>query len=125
MSDKDIEKAAVKSTNKKNWEKGEFYFRALIERKPDYADAYTELATCLFNLDRGDEAIEYIETAIQLAPDDPTVLVTCGVLLATTGSLIGPIEHYHKGIEYIEKAKSLGYKDKELDAVLEILKQKI
>jgi tetratricopeptide (TPR) repeat protein len=116
MSDKDIEKAASKSIKKEDWENAETYLRALIDRKPDYGGAYTELATCLMHLERKDEAKEILESAVKVAPEDKWVLATSGILLSTVGN------EYQKAVEYIEKAKSLGLKDRNVDAVLKTIK---
>jgi len=118
MSPKELEKAAVKSRNKRDWKSGERYLRALIMHRPGFGAAYTELATCLVNLDRPDEALEQIETAISIAPDDATLIATSGLLIGGTGS------NYPKAIELIERAQSLGFKDKGVDQALLIFKQK-
>ena len=116
MSDKDIEKSASKSIRNEDWENAETYLRALIERKPDYGGAYTELATCLIHMERNDEAREIIESAVKVAPEDKWVLATSGILLSTVGN------EYQKAVEYIEKAQSLGLKDRNVVDVLKTIK---
>ncbi|MFW9805394.1 MAG: tetratricopeptide repeat protein [Candidatus Thorarchaeota archaeon] len=118
MNAKEVEKEAKKLSDKKNWDEAEVYLRRLIELRPDYTPAYSALATCLTYTDRRDEALEQFETALKIKPDDSTLLVSRGLLLATMdGRMI-------EAIEFIEQGVAHGYKSQQVDTILQNLKRR-
>ncbi|HWQ38302.1 MAG TPA: tetratricopeptide repeat protein [Burkholderiales bacterium] len=72
--------------------------RRLIALKPDHAQAWNALGYTLADrTDRLTEAREYIEKALQLAPDDPFILDSLGWVHYRLGN-------HQQGIEYLRRA---------------------
>lgn len=118
MNAKEVEKEAKKLFDKNKWDEAEVYLRRLVELRPDYTPAYSTLSTCLFYLDKKDEAVELIHRALEIEPNKPDLLVTCGLLVSSMdGRLV-------EGITLLEKAKSLGYNNAKVLAVLDAMKKK-
>ena len=59
--------------------------RALIARRPDYADAYETLGMVLYKLGRLDEAIEWTEKLAALEPEEPMAHVNLSVFYMKKG----------------------------------------
>jgi tetratricopeptide (TPR) repeat protein len=76
----------------------EIDLRRLIELKPDYAHAYNALGYTLADrTSRLQEAIELLEKALELAPDDPFILDSMGWALFKS-------KRYDEAIEYLRRA---------------------
>ncbi len=75
----------------------ERYLRRLIALKPDSAQGYNALGYSL--ADRGlrlDEALQLIDKALSLAPDDPFILDSKGWVLFRLGRLAEALEHLQR-----------------------------
>ena len=71
--------------------------RRLIEIKPDHAHAYNALGFSLADRNlRLDEALELIDKALQLAPDDPFILDSKGWVMFRRGDALGALEALQK-----------------------------
>jgi tetratricopeptide (TPR) repeat protein len=71
--------------------------RRLIEVKPDYAHAYNALGYTLADrTDRIAEALELLEQALRLAPDDPFILDSMGWALFKAGRVTEAIDYLRR-----------------------------
>lgn len=74
--------------------------RKLIELKPDYAHAFNALGYTLADrTNRLDEALQLIETAFALAPDDPFIMDSMGWVQYRKGNV-------DQGLQYLQRAFS-------------------
>ncbi|MDQ3196247.1 MAG: tetratricopeptide repeat protein [Pseudomonadota bacterium] len=74
--------------------------RKLIELKPDYAHAYNALGYTLADrTDRVKEAIGFIETALELSPDDPFIMDSMGWAHYRKGNLDRSLEFLRRAYE--------------------------
>lgn len=74
--------------------------RRLIEIKPDYAHAYNALGYTLADrTDRIAEALELLEQALRLAPDDPFILDSMGWALFKAGRVTEAIDYLRRAFE--------------------------
>lgn len=72
--------------------------RRLIALKPDHAHAYNALGYSLAERNvRLDEALQYIDKALQLAPDDPFIIDSMGWVQYRLG-------HYDASLKYMRRA---------------------
>lgn len=65
-------------------DKAEGYLQSAIERKPDYANAHSNLGLVLLDGDRFDEAEAAFLRALELAPNDPDPVINLGNLYRAT-----------------------------------------
>ena len=63
-----------------NYDKAEKFFRRIIELNPSTVGAYINLGNTLKTLDRGPEALKYLNKAKELAPNDGLVDFALGTL---------------------------------------------
>ncbi len=71
--------------------------RRLIEIKPDHAHAYNALGFSLADRNlRLDEALQLIDKALQLAPEDPFILDSKGWVMFRRGDALGALEALQK-----------------------------
>lgn len=71
--------------------------RRLIEIKPDHAHAYNALGFSLADRNlRLDEALQLIEKALQLAPEDPFILDSKGWVMFRRGDALGALDVLRK-----------------------------
>jgi tetratricopeptide (TPR) repeat protein len=83
----------------------------MIQLKPDYAHAYNALGYTLADrTDRLAEAIELLEKALNLAPNDPFILDSMGWALFK-------VKRYGEAVEYLRRAYA-GRGDPEIAAHL-------
>ncbi|HSS46037.1 MAG TPA: tetratricopeptide repeat protein, partial [Burkholderiales bacterium] len=76
----------------------EVNLRKLIQLKPDYAHAYNALGYTLADrTDRLAEAVQFIEQALQLAPEDPFIIDSMGWVQYRLGNL-------KEGVTYLRRA---------------------
>ena len=76
----------------------EVNLRKLIQLKPDYAHAYNALGYTLADrTDRLSEAVQYIEQALRLAPEDPFIIDSMGWVQYRLGNL-------KEGVTYLRRA---------------------
>ncbi|HMB71019.1 MAG TPA: tetratricopeptide repeat protein, partial [bacterium] len=61
--------------------------RLAIEENPQYFDAYNNLAHCLLDLGRPEEAIPLLEVALAINPDEVGVLTNLGTAEAMRGNV--------------------------------------
>lgn len=74
--------------------------RKVIELKPDHAHAYNALGYTLADrTDRLQEAVGFIETALQLAPDDPFIMDSMGWAQYRKGNL-------ERSVDFLRRAYS-------------------
>jgi tetratricopeptide (TPR) repeat protein len=74
--------------------------RTLIALKPDYAHAFNALGYTLADrTNRLDEALELIETALELAPEDPFIMDSMGWVQYRKGNV-------DQGLHYLQRAFS-------------------
>ena len=76
---------AVTLQREGNLKEAESEYRAILARKPDYAEARANLAAVLIKTDRYEEAVSEYESALRLAPQLAPILLNLG------------IAHYRKG----------------------------
>ena len=74
-------------------------YKAILERRPNDVQVLNNLAWVLGE-QKDPKAIDYAEQAVKLAPDNPAVLDTLGVLLVDSGNV-------KRGVELLYKAVSL------------------
>jgi tetratricopeptide (TPR) repeat protein len=74
--------------------------RTLIQLKPDYAHAFNALGYTLADrTNRLDEALQLIETALKLAPEDPFIMDSMGWVHYRRGNV-------DQGLQYLQRAFS-------------------
>jgi len=93
--------AAIMAVNEWNWGQADAMFQEILRPLPDYAPAHQAYAMmCLLPLGRFEEAIEQIQTALQL---DPLALLT-NFHVGGTFYFAG---RYHEAIEQLRKTLEL------------------
>lgn len=93
--------AAIMAVNEWNWAQADAMFQEILRSLPDYAPAHQAYAMmCLLPLGRFEEAIEQIQTALQL---DPLALLTN----AHVGGAFYFAGRYHEAIEQLRKTLEL------------------
>jgi putative PEP-CTERM system TPR-repeat lipoprotein len=90
---------AETATARKDYAAASKHYRVLLEAQPNNPTLMNNLAWCLAQ-NKDPRAIEYAEKANQLAPDQPALMDTLGVLLVDKGETA-------RGLELLQKAISL------------------
>ncbi|MCP4572436.1 MAG: hypothetical protein GY838_08820 [bacterium] len=85
QSEKEEVAAAVALCRAGRWEEGLERFGELVERQPRYPDYRTRFAAALFQLGRGEEALEEIEAALALNEDYAAAVDLKALILADSG----------------------------------------
>ena len=75
------------------------YYKAMLEIQPEDPTALNNLAYVSGQL-KDPKALEYAEKANKLAPDNPAVLDTLGMILVDTGNT-------KRGVEFMQRASDL------------------
>jgi len=75
---------------------------AAIELQPSSADAHTNLASAYLNhpQSRPDLALQHLQMAAKLAPDDPEIAFNVASVLEAFGRLTEALEHYKRSKRY-------------------------
>jgi tetratricopeptide (TPR) repeat protein len=83
------------------WESGELQKSVELwdRHPPDPADAMEVLAMCHRGLDNRSRALDYIEKAIVLEPDNPSILNNYGVILAENGRIEDALTQWRRVLE--------------------------
>lgn len=89
---------AESANNRKDYAAASKYYRALVDAQPDNAAMLNNLAWSLDQI-KDPKAIEYAEKAYKLAPEQPAVMDTLGVMLVERGDAA-------RGLELLKKASS-------------------
>ena len=89
---------AESANNRKDYAAASKYYRALVDAQPDNAAMLNNLAWSLDQI-KDPKAIEYAEKAYKLAPEQPAVMDTLGVMLVERGDAAS-------GLELLKKASS-------------------
>ncbi len=84
-SEKEKLAAAVALCRAGDWEQGTAIFRELAGRRPQYPDYRTRLAAALFQMRLLDEALQEVETALELHPGYASALDLKALILADLG----------------------------------------
>jgi tetratricopeptide (TPR) repeat protein len=87
QSEKEEVAAAVALCRAGRWEEGLVRFGELVERQPRYPDYRTRYAAALFQLGRGEEALEEIEAALALNEDYGLAVNLKALVLADGGEV--------------------------------------
>ncbi|HXE97766.1 MAG TPA: tetratricopeptide repeat protein, partial [Dongiaceae bacterium] len=85
--------------DKRNFAEGAEYFRSVLKLDDRNAEAHNNLALCLMELARPEEAQEHFVTAIKLAPDRAEACNNLGNLLVRYWKLAEASESYRRAIE--------------------------
>lgn len=73
-------------------------YRRILDRNPDIADAWCNLAVVLHGLGRDEEARPACLRSLELAPSNPAGHITLGNLLLKAGNLQGAQEAFHRAL---------------------------
>ncbi len=84
---------------KKDWAGSAARYKEVLALKPDDALALNNLAYASGQM-KDPKALEYAEKALKLAPDNPSVLDTYGMLLVDKGDM-------KRGVQYMQRAAEL------------------
>ena len=74
-------------------------YRQATIANPDYRKAHINLADLLLKTNRPDQALQQLQQAIRLDPDDPSVWVTQGVAFARERNTKGAEQSYRKALQ--------------------------
>ncbi len=69
----------------KNPQRAEVLYKKILETLPNNIALYNELASLSRNMGRVNEAVQYLETALEIAPDEPKIAGNLGVYLLQLG----------------------------------------
>ena len=75
------------------------YFQRALELKPDYVEAYSNLASCLLRMGRVNEAITQFQKALELKPDSIEIHNNFGYCLLRIGRVDEAITQFQKSLE--------------------------
>ena len=89
---------AESANNRKDYAAASKYYRTLVDAQPNNAAMLNNLAWSL-DQSKDPKAIEYAERAYKLAPEQPAVMDTLGVMLVEKGDGA-------RGLELLKKASS-------------------
>jgi len=95
----DLYRIAMDSARGGNAEAAAGQFRMLIEMKPDYPRAQTNLGLQLMRLERYDEAREAFNRALEQDKNDAVAYNHLGVLARRDGQFQQALDYYNKAIE--------------------------
>jgi|GEM_PF-1298161 len=84
---------ALVSHARKDWKSTERYARESIEERPTFEDGLFFLADALMNQNRDEEAIPYLQSLMEVAPEHEEGLVRLGVLLYDKGEYLDAYPH--------------------------------
>jgi len=95
----DLYRIAIDSARGGDAEAAAEQFRMLVEMKPDYPRAQTNLGLQLLRLERFDEARAALELAVEQDKNDAVAYNHLGVLARRDGQFDQALEYYNKAIE--------------------------
>lgn len=74
-------------------------YEQIVALKPDFADAWNNLAVALIKMEKYAEAVTHVERALALRPNDAEFHFTIGIALGQSGRYAEAAEHYLQTLE--------------------------